>query len=68
MLLLRFALLLSLICCFAADSHLTAQETVTQNALDAIGDPAYDIYLVDYRLGEASGLDIVREGGARGCN
>ena len=38
-----------------------------RSALEAISNPVHDVCLVDYRLGEASGLDIVREAVARGC-
>jgi diguanylate cyclase (GGDEF)-like protein/PAS domain S-box-containing protein len=31
-------------------------------ALDAIRDQRHDVYLVDYRLGERTGLELVREG------
>jgi len=31
-------------------------------ALEAIGRQAHDVYLIDYRLGEHTGLDLVREG------
>jgi PAS domain S-box-containing protein len=34
--------------------------------LAALDDPAYDAYLVDYRLGDDNGLDLLREARARG--
>jgi two-component sensor histidine kinase len=35
--------------------------------LDAVMKNEHDIYLVDYRLGSQSGLDLMREAMARGC-
>jgi sigma-B regulation protein RsbU (phosphoserine phosphatase) len=36
-------------------------------ALDATGKEEHDVYLVDYRLGPRSGLDLLRQAIARGC-
>lgn len=36
-------------------------------ALDATGKGEHDVYLVDYRLGPRSGLDLLRQAIARGC-
>ncbi len=36
-------------------------------ALDAIGKGQHDVYLVDYRLGEHDGLEVLREARAAGC-
>ncbi|MCR4408177.1 MAG: response regulator, partial [Anaerolineae bacterium] len=36
-------------------------------ALEAIGRDQHDIYLLDYRLGQHSGLDLLREAVSRGC-
>src|SRR5437764_9355662 len=33
-----------------------------QQALDAIREQRHDVYLIDYRLGSRTGLDLVREG------
>jgi diguanylate cyclase (GGDEF)-like protein/PAS domain S-box-containing protein len=35
--------------------------------LKAFGENRYDIYLVDYRLGEQTGLDLLREAIKKGC-
>ncbi|HSQ55385.1 MAG TPA: hybrid sensor histidine kinase/response regulator, partial [Gemmata sp.] len=35
--------------------------------LQAICDSTHDVYFVDYRLGAASGIDLLREANARGC-
>ena len=37
-------------------------------ALDVIARGAHDIYLLDYRLGEGSGLDLLKGAQARGCD
>lgn len=37
------------------------------DGLAAMKDDRYDIYLVDYRLGERTGLEFLREATARGC-
>ena len=36
--------------------------------LESIEKAQYDVYLVDYRLGERDGLDLLREAISRGCN
>jgi len=36
-------------------------------ALEAIGRDAHDVYLLDYRLGEHNGLELLREAVSRGC-
>jgi diguanylate cyclase (GGDEF)-like protein len=38
-----------------------------EEALSALGDPAYDVFLLDYRLGERSGLDLLRRAAEVGC-
>ena len=38
-----------------------------EQALAAFADCAYDVYLVDYRLGPRTGLDLMREPVARDC-
>ncbi len=38
-----------------------------EEAQAALGDPAYDVFLLDYRLGERSGLDLLRQAAATGC-
>lgn len=38
-----------------------------EHALEAMNSDAYDIYLVDYRMGEYNGLDILRQAVASGC-
>jgi diguanylate cyclase (GGDEF)-like protein/PAS domain S-box-containing protein len=37
-----------------------------EEALGAVGRGAHDVYLLDYRLGERSGLDLLREAGGDG--
>ena len=37
------------------------------SAFRAIDDGAHDVYLVDYRLGEKTGLELVQEAASRGC-
>ncbi len=37
------------------------------DALSAIGEGQHDVYLVDYRLGEHDGLEVLREARAAGC-
>jgi diguanylate cyclase (GGDEF)-like protein/PAS domain S-box-containing protein len=37
------------------------------DGLKAFGDNHHDIYLVDYRLGEQTGLDLLRQAIGRGC-
>ncbi len=37
-----------------------------EQALGALSDCTYDVYLVDYRLGARSGLDLLRVGGSPG--
>lgn len=37
-------------------------------ALAAIGQQRHEVYLVDYRLGERTGLELVREAVERGCS
>ena len=37
-------------------------------ALEAVCADAYDVYLLDYRLGERTGLDLLREAQRRGCS
>jgi PAS domain S-box-containing protein len=37
------------------------------SALEAIKQSRYDVYLIDYRLGDRDGLDLLREGRAAGC-
>lgn len=36
--------------------------------IEAICDDKYDVFLLDYRLGAKSGLDLLREANARGCS
>ncbi len=38
-----------------------------EDALRAIGRDGHDVYLIDYRLGDRSGLDLVREAIRMGC-
>ncbi len=38
-----------------------------EEAQTALGDPSYDIFLLDYRLGERSGLDLLRQAAEVGC-
>jgi two-component system sensor histidine kinase/response regulator len=38
-----------------------------ERALEAIGRCEHDVYLLDYRLGERTGLELLREVIARGC-
>ncbi len=38
-----------------------------EEAQAALCDPAYDVFLLDYRLGERSGLDLLRQAAAAGC-
>jgi len=38
-----------------------------QQALEAVERNAHDLYLFDYHLGEADGLELLREAVARGC-
>ncbi|PMB48736.1 hybrid sensor histidine kinase/response regulator [Fischerella thermalis CCMEE 5201] len=38
-----------------------------QAGRDAIASGQYDVYLVDYRLGDGNGLELLREAIARGC-
>lgn len=38
-----------------------------EEALDVISRREHDVYLLDYRLGERSGLDLLREARAGGC-
>ncbi len=35
--------------------------------LAAISDASHDVYVVDFRLGARTGLELVREAAARGC-
>jgi diguanylate cyclase (GGDEF)-like protein/PAS domain S-box-containing protein len=37
------------------------------DAVDAIGEGQHDVYLVDYRLGEHDGLEVLREARGAGC-
>jgi two-component system cell cycle sensor histidine kinase/response regulator CckA len=37
------------------------------DGLKAFGENHHDIYLVDYRLGEQTGLDLLRQAIGRGC-
>ena len=39
-----------------------------QEALQAIGHREHDVYLIDYRLGEHDGLELLRRAVANGCN
>ena len=36
-------------------------------AMDAIAHNQHDVYLLDYRLGERNGLELLREAVANGC-
>lgn len=36
-------------------------------AIETIGESVHDVYLVDYRLGEGNGLDLIRSAVASGC-
>jgi PAS domain S-box-containing protein len=36
-------------------------------AIDHICDDNYDVYLIDYRLGERTGIELIREATNRGC-
>ena len=38
-----------------------------RDGLRAVGEDRHDIYLVDYRLGERTGLDLLREANRAGC-
>lgn len=38
-----------------------------EKALEAILSDDYDVYLLDYRLGDRTGLDLLREAVAKGC-
>jgi signal transduction histidine kinase len=38
------------------------------SALRTLDDCVHDVYLVDYRLGERTGLELIREAIARGCS
>ena len=38
-----------------------------ERALKALTDPAYDVFLVDYRLGPKDGLDLLRSAARLGC-
>ena len=38
------------------------------SALDAIGRQSHDVLLIDYRLGQRTGLDLMREAIENGCN
>lgn len=37
-------------------------------AMETISESVHDVYLVDYRLGEGNGLDLIRAAVAGGCN
>ena len=37
-------------------------------ALEVVREHNHDVYLVDYRLGEGNGLDLIREAVEQGCN
>ncbi len=37
-------------------------------ALEVVHEHSHDVYLVDYRLGEGNGLDLIREAVQQGCN
>ena len=37
------------------------------DALEAIAKCGHDVYLIDYRLGAKTGIELIREGQARGC-
>jgi len=41
---------------------------IYDEALEIIGQHRHDVYLVDYRLGKQSGLDLIREAIAEGCS
>lgn len=41
--------------------------TTHSEAIEALSRDEYDVYLIDYRLGEHDGLEILREAKARGC-
>jgi len=45
-----------------------AWEPDWSKGLEAVCSARYDVYLVDYRLGAASGLDLIREAQRRNCN
>ncbi len=38
-----------------------------EEALAALSDPSYDVFLVDYRLGQKNGLDLLRHAAEIGC-
>jgi diguanylate cyclase (GGDEF)-like protein/PAS domain S-box-containing protein len=37
------------------------------DALKAMGEGGHDVFLIDYRLGEGNGIELMREAVARGC-
>src|SRR5437763_467276 len=48
--------------------HFTLDRAATYEAgLGAVGRGEHDVYLIDYRLGEHTGLELVREAVRRGC-
>ncbi len=49
------------------ERYLLEWVTTYDAALEALEGAAYDIYLFDYRLGERTGIELLKEVSARGC-
>ena len=47
--------------------HVLDWVSTYEEGLEAIGQRAHDVYLLDYRLGERTGLELLREAVAAGC-